>query len=330
MLQPFELQKTLPVKLANSVDSTTTAVWDVLTASYKGDLLRIHQLAAICPELLYAQYNYTPPIHFAVREGHVETVKYLLNEGALDPTYKSYPFGDSLLTIAEERKYDQIVQLLHEYLADTKRCKFRGDNGKIDYQQTVTELQFQSAVDELNFENTNALLRDHPEYVQDRSFFWGEGILMMPAKDGNRDMLELLMKHGASVPRMTKWGRFYYFKNYSIAEFLMNAEMHPQHHSWHNVTLLHDMAQENAVDKAALLLKHGADIDAVDEEYQSTPLGMASRWGHTHMAELLLKQGANPNKAGKDWAMPLAWAQRKGHSAVEYLLKKAGAVVKFP
>jgi ankyrin repeat protein len=28
------------------------------------------------------------PIHFAVREGHVELVKYLLDNGAHDPNYK--------------------------------------------------------------------------------------------------------------------------------------------------------------------------------------------------------------------------------------------------
>ncbi len=45
-----------------------------------------------CPELIYAQYNYHPPIHFAVREGHLDLVRYLLRNGAHAPDYRSYPF----------------------------------------------------------------------------------------------------------------------------------------------------------------------------------------------------------------------------------------------
>ena len=57
---------------------------------------------------------------------------------------------------------------------------------------------------------------------------------------------------------------------------------------------------------------------------------MACRWGHAAMAEFLLEQGADPNKAGAQWSMPLAWAEQKGHAAVETRLRKTGAVIKFP
>ena len=46
------------------------------------------------------------------------------------------------------------------------------------------------------------------------------------------------------------------------------------------MTLLHDMAQSGDIAKAGLLLEHGADIDAIDDEYRATPLGMAARWGN--------------------------------------------------
>ena len=48
------------------------------------------------------------------------------------------------------------------------------------------------------------------------------------------------------------------------------------------MTLLHDMAHEGDIPKAMLLLDHGADINPIDEEYQSTPLGMAARWGRRY------------------------------------------------
>ena len=49
--------------------------------------------------------------------------------------------------------------------------------------------------------------------------------------------------------------------------------------NWQHTTLLHEMARLGEIRKATLLLDRGADIDAVDQEFQSTPLGFAARWG---------------------------------------------------
>jgi ankyrin repeat protein len=91
----------------------------------------------------------------------------------------------------------------------------------------------------------------------------------------------------------------------------MEKGMNPNHMSWHHVTLLHDMAQKGNFKKAELLIKYGADMDPVEEEYQSTPLGMAARWGHVEMVSYLLSKGADINKAGATWATPLAWGKEK-------------------
>jgi ankyrin repeat protein len=101
--------------------------------------------------------------------------------------------------------------------------------------------------------------------------------------------------------------------------------MNPNVMSWHQVTILHDMAQKGDIQKAELLMKHGAEVNFVDEEYQSTPLGMAVRWGHVEMVKYLLARGADPNKAGAPWATPLAWAAKKGRNEIEKLLRDGGA-----
>src|SRR5687767_4593686 len=138
----------------------------------------------------------------------------------------------------------------------------------------------------------------------------------------NRELVDLLMKHGAKVPDILKWAQFYYFERYDMTAFLLEKGMNPKVMSWHHVTLLHDMAQKGNIQKAELLIKHGADINSVDEEYLSTPLGMAARWGHREMVEYLLQQGADPNKSGAIWSTPLAWAVAKGHMEIENVLRK--------
>jgi len=320
MLQPIELKIELPMKLSNNVVSTTTKVWNILVASKNGDLETVKQMGDECHELLYAQYNYTPPIHFAVREGHIELVKYLLKQGAHDPKYRIYPFLDNLQTIASDRNFLEIESLLNEFAEYPLLQKYKGDNGEILYDRTELQLEFQNAVDKNGYNKVEAILKEHPEFAKDELYFWSEGIMLFAAKGNNQKMMELLMSYGARVPKILKWAQAYYFERYDSAVYLMEHGMYPNTMSWHHVTILHDMAQKGFWDKAELLIKHGADINVIDEEYQSTPLGMATRWGHAEMVELLLKQGADPNRSGAYWSAPLEWARKKGHGEIEKML----------
>lgn len=322
MLQPIELKSDLPMKLSNDVVSTTTKVWSILVASKRGDLETVKKLGSECHELLYAQYNYTPPVHFAVREGHFDLVKYLLGNGAHDPGYKIYPFQERLQTIANDRGYNDIEALLNEYAANASLRKYKGDNGEILYNRTELQLEFQDAVNKNGYNKVEAILKEHPEFAKDETYFWGEGIMVFAAKENNKKMMELLMSYGAKVPDVLKWAQFYYFERYDSAVYLMEKGMDPNTMSWHHVTLLHDMAQKGDIKKAELLIKYGAAIDPVDEEYQSTPLAMAARWGHAEMVEYLLSKNADPDKSGAPWSTPTAWARKKGQIEIEKILLK--------
>jgi uncharacterized protein len=325
MIQPFEMKETRPMELHDGVVSTTTDVWNMLVASRDDDRGRVQELARRCPALLTCQYDYTTPLHFAVCNGHLELVRYLVEQGALDPTYLTHPFRDSLVTMAEDRGYDEIAQFLKRSLDDPKLTRAWGDTGKIDYGKDETQRRFQELVNKNKHAEVEALLEERPELALDETAFWGEGILMMPAKNGDRQMLELLMRYGAHVPNLSKWGARYYFKHYEIATFLLENGMNPNHMNWRRFTLLHDMAYIGDLRKAGLLLDHGADINPLDDDYCSTPLGYAARWGRQEMVALLLDRGADVNKAGAPWAMPLAWARKNGHAAIEVALRQAGA-----
>lgn len=99
--------------------------------------------------------------------------------------------------------------------------------------------------------------------------------------------------------------------------------MDANHMNWHRLTLLHHMAAEGEIGKARLLLDYGAEIDAIDEEYRSTPLGLAARRGQLAMVDLLLTRGADAARAGMPWATPLAWAVKYGSDAVAARLRAA-------
>lgn len=325
MLKPLEMNLKLPMQVGDGMISSTENVWAILEAAYNGDLDTIKRLVDECSGLIYAQYNYAPPIHFAVREGHIDLVKYLLINGAHDPTYKIYPFLDSLDTIAKERGHDEITLLLAEYGADSARCKHKGDNGEIYYDHSALQKDFQFAVNHNEYEKVKEMLKAQPSLALDETASWNEGILMMPANRNERPMIELLMSYGARVPDMSKWCQAYYFKHYDMAAYLLNHGMDANHISWQHVMILHDMAQKGDLRKGELLIQHGAFIDPLEEQYQSTPLGLAARWGHVEMVEYLLRKGADVNKAGAPWSTPLAWARAKNHPEVEKKLRDAGA-----
>jgi hypothetical protein len=56
MIQPVEMKKTLPMKLHDGIVSTTTEVWDMLTAIRDGDLDRVKELDSSRP------LRYTQPV----------------------------------------------------------------------------------------------------------------------------------------------------------------------------------------------------------------------------------------------------------------------------
>jgi hypothetical protein len=324
-LQPVEMQRSLPMKLHDGVVSTTTKVWEMLCASRDGDLDRVLQLISEQPELSTCQFNYTPPLHFAVREGHLAIVQALVDQKAFDPSYKGYPFGDSFLTMAQDRGYDEITALLQETLANPALTRKWRDTGEIDYGQDEEQKRFDKAIHDEKLKEVEALLDHRPELALNELSSWAEGVLMMPSRGRNRAMIELLLRFGARVPNLSKWGRYYYFVHDDIAAFLLENGMSAKHKTWHRVTLLHDMAQSGDVTKARLLLDHGADINAIDDEYRSTPLGLAARWGRAEMVAFLLEQGADPSLAGAGWATPLGWAKKKGHAGVVEGLLASGA-----
>lgn len=114
-------------------------------------------------------------------------------------------------------------------------------------------------------------------------------------------------------------------------------------------TALHFAAIENRREIVDLLLEHGADLNAIDEEFGSTPAGWANERGHAGMTrylhergtgidlnrasafglidlvrELLIEDGSDINSSG-GYGMPIHQAALWGHPEIVELLLENGA-----
>jgi ankyrin repeat protein len=148
-------------------------------------------------------------------------------------------------------------------------------------------------------------------------------------------VLSRLLDAGARVPAVLTGCRTYLCENGPMLRMLLErGGMSPDLPNWQRVTPLHDhcardgrgQPRPNRLEVATIVLDHGADISARDEEYRSTPLAWAARNNLPDMAELLLARGAAANLPDDEpWATPLAWAQKRGHHEMAALLRRRGA-----
>jgi ankyrin repeat protein len=321
---------------------THGAEYNIYIAAVRGDMGFVRD--ALAKDDTLASFEDTchfRPISAAASRDDYEMVKLLLEHGA-DPNAPEHgaPRGHALWT-AVYHKRREMARLLVQYGADpnamvessgTPIMHARKDPELFQLllahggdEQPEDSKQFERLSDDGDFAGLEQLIARRPDLIRNDRAFWSEGVLTGAASKPDRAMVDLLLRHGARVPTVTKWGPEYYFKHYDMMAYLLERGMDANHMNWHRFTVLHHFAAKGDLAKVRLLLDHGARIDAIDEEYCSTPLGAAARWGRRDAVLLLLERGADPNASGAKWSTPLAWARKKGHADIEATLTSAGA-----
>jgi len=58
---------------------------------------------------------------------------------------------------------------LEQYAANPGRHQFSGDNGRIFYNRTPQQSEFEKAVDHNDLTKTEIILKEHPEFAMDRT-----------------------------------------------------------------------------------------------------------------------------------------------------------------
>jgi ankyrin repeat protein len=175
-----------------------------------------------------------------------------------------------------------------------------------------------------NTDTIAALLDAKPEMFNEGAA--AEGFTYC-VKSGHESLLHLLLARGLRVPEVVTSCQTYLWDSAKLARLLLEHGMDPNLPNWQKIRPLHHMAASGEIDKAELFLEFGADPDAIDEEYRSTPLGWAARCGQTDFVRFLLKtksrgkmKVSQPTSPAPPWARPIEWARRRGHMDIVALL----------
>ena len=335
MIRPGGLSGNRPYRLRDGTTVTNEDVWSTLVAARDGDLDRFKALVKRAPALAHVEYNYTPPLHFAVREGHLALTEFLIEQGADFAGYRTYPFGDALLTMAEEREHNELAALLRGRLS-RRFALAEGMRAIIDAGRAGDRRR---VMDEL----------DRDPSLARKSNEVGDTALHNAAHQGDIELVELLLAAGADpdavrgdgyrpihLALMPDWrARVPESRRHHIASLLLERGAR---NSMFIAAMLHDVAyiraalradparaneedtnhfrpltgaaETNDVALARLLLDHGADPNLPEE---GSPRGHAL-WTAVHfrrreLAKLLVEHGADPNAMVESSGTPMMRAE---------------------
>src|SRR5262249_7225915 len=161
--------------------------WELLGAAAHGDAPAMRRLLDRDPTLRRRGYFYTPPIHFAVREGHAQIVQMLLDAGA-DSEWNGY-YGDSLIGMARERGHDGVAAILEQA---------RGRQGRTPPAETPQDHPIHLAAETGDLRRVRELLEADPHLV-DRGDHAGGTPLHRAVIGRARSVVDLLLERGAEV-----------------------------------------------------------------------------------------------------------------------------------
>jgi ankyrin repeat protein len=325
MLQPAELKS--DQKLLWS-QGRGTDVWALIQACASGDLDAVRTLIARDPSLARSHYDYRKPLYFAVRENHIDVVRFLLEH---DHNPLDLWVDDDPDEIARDRGYTEMEQLL-THTFDTKfNASPRGEPVAL-------------ALREHDLKRVRELLDAQPALVgsgdkrSNQPIHWATMTRQL-------DAIDELLRRGADInarrmdgarPIHLTNGDYFYRGWRDVAR---NWPVTPAHVMAHlkargAVIDLPTACHTGDIDRVRELLRHDRSLANRLGEYEGyylgagAPLANAAAVGRMDIVQLLLDHGADPNLPQEQVApkgKALYEAVFHGHYDIAKLLLERGA-----
>ncbi len=302
--------------------------WALFEACAAGDVRNVKALLAKDRRLVNAQFWYQFPIHMAVREGHAEIVKRLLDQGA-DPGQSvfTYDSWDKLLLSARERGHCHVESLLQ-----------RAMKRRFNYTPAFHVLK--EAIIARDPRKIGAVLRRQPDLAW-ASDALGNNALHWSVITRQLGLIGRFVELGTPIDARRADGQTpvllavngandYWYRD-------TRGRSHPSiRNTW---VMVGDLLANGAgytisvaaaagdQERVEQLLRKDAGLARRLDSARVSPLSYAAREGHLHIVRLLLKRGADPNtpEDGAPDGRALFEACGANHLEVARLLLENGA-----
>lgn len=253
----------------------------LIVAAYDGCKEIVEQLIASGTSVHVVDDAGHTPLHVASLKGHRDVVEMLIANGAeIDARTED---GCTPLYLAAYSKHQQIIApVLLDYGATMEPdiALMLGDIELVKY-------YLDQGVD-ANSKLARGLTKGHSWLITAIGYH-----------DKNRNLIELLLNHGAKVNEKTGAFKF---------------------------SPLHRASMTGSLDICSLLITHDADVNAEDRN-GNTPLHRAAQLGHQDVVEFLLDCSANVNALNQARSSALFHAAQFHHQQVVECLLSRGAFV---
>lgn len=287
MTKPVTL---ISIELDPLTGATGGEIWAFFMACHDGNLEAVQALTGKHPNLFKAAIHYYTPLHFALRENHIEIASHLLDLGA-SPFLDDFTYSN-LRDLLEERNQTEALSLLDSSIAAKHTISKEAE----PLAQLIRERKLPAIA---------KLLDEKPHLIHT-----GDKRANLPlhwaVMTRNLPLIDLLLDRGANIDAMRADGaRPINLTNgdyhYRAWRDLPSDTLRP-HHVLTGYLLakganydISTAARLGDLDQVKRLVHQLNQLPPYHGFYNSAPLRNAAGQGHHEVVKYLLEQGADPN-----------------------------------
>ncbi|GKT91873.1 ankyrin repeat protein [Colletotrichum tofieldiae] len=325
----FLLNHEKPAKLHKSLrfGSITTPTTPLEWAAYHGILKAIDRFHKI--ELntnAGVSFSRSMALHWAIHQGQVESVEYLLGLGA---TLRQNEKKETPLHLAAYRGKTAVIAMLLARGANINAVNSSGwspldiasKQGDLDVIKLLLEKGASLSVD-TTYNSNPAVVATLIKYGVDNNAAdpGGKRLLDIASNKGDLDVVKVLLEKGVSI-----WADTIYNSDLAVMTALIECGVDINAADPGGKRPLDIALQRGDLDRVKLLLQKGASIDAADT-FGRTPIEIAARRYDLACVDLLLEKGAVFTK-GFSGYLPISKAARDGYfRLLKYLIHNGADV----
>ena len=258
------------------------------------------------------------PLHHAAREGHVETLRAMLQADPKPDLTVQNKFGSKPLHQAAVHGHPELIRVLLDAGADIDDTSSQGRTPL----QLATSWSKPNAVEVLLDRSAKM---DVTQDEEPKSI-WNAHPIFSASINGSKRCMEHLLRNEADIKIKYKIGSPLYYavaeKNLEVARMLLEAGADPNEKPENSDLILILAVEGGNIDMVSLLLEYGARVNEENSDsWRNTALSRAAGTGKEELVRFLIEKGkADVNYYGKYSQPPIYVAAFTCHAGIVQIL----------